>query len=232
VRILPLILAAILLPCAAHAQQREPATEVHCEADHSKSGQDYAELERQCLAQLDGLASREGDSLRLTLGDGNIQTWTNQREACEQHDAAKCLVYQLTTYCPLQRLFVIERSAYESFDVLVISRKSGTTTKLDAHPHVAPGGKRLVATAAIEAWKVENEIALYSIQEGGLRSEWKYKAKDYEMWEFVAWDGSERIRLKVTLRAVDRHGVGSLVTQPAELRRSIFGWQLKKNTKP
>ena len=84
---------------------------------------------------------------------------------------------------------------------------------------------------AIEAWDVEKHIAIYYVQKGGLKLEWSYRAKEYEMWEFVSWDNDERIKLNVTLSAVDPNGA-LLATQPANLRRTIFGWQLNKNVGP
>jgi hypothetical protein len=65
-----------------------------------------------------------------------------------------------------------------------------------------------------------------------LKLEWSYKASEYEMWNFVAWDGDERIKLKVTLWTVDRSGTRVLATQNAEVQRTILGWQLNKNIGP
>jgi len=100
---------------------------------------------------------------------------------------------------------------------------------MDAHPHLSPGGTRLVAAAAIEAWEVEQHIAIYYVQKDGLKAEWSYKAKVYELWEFVSWNGDERIELNVTLRTVNRGGAEELATQRAGLRRTIVGWELNKN---
>jgi hypothetical protein len=227
-RTLPTVLAATFLAAPVLAQQREPAAAVHCLRDESKS-EDPAKAEQRCLERLAGLASRNGDQLRLTHEDGRINWFTDQRSACEQHQADKCVLHRLVAYYPIQKLFVVERSAYESFDVLVVSRQTGTVTRMDVHPHLSPGGTRLVAAAAIEAWDVENHIAIYYIQRNGLKLEWSYSAKDYELWEFVAWDGDETIKLNVTLRTVDRGGAEVLATQSAVVRRTIFGWQLNKN---
>jgi hypothetical protein len=227
-RILPIVLAATLLGSTALAQQQEPAVEVQCVRDETKS-EDSSQVERKCLERLTGLASRDGDVLRLTLEDGSFKTFADERPACEQHQADKCLLHSLATYYPIQKLFVVERNAYESFDVIVVSRRTGAITKMDVHPHLSPGGTRLVAAAAIEAWEVEKHIAIYYIQKDTLKLEWSYKARDYEMWEFVSWDGDEHIKLNVTLRTVDRSGAEVLATQSAGLRRTIVGWQLNKN---
>jgi hypothetical protein len=227
-RTLPIVLAATFLAVPALAQQREPVAAVHCLRDESKS-EDPAKAEQRCLERLAGLASRNGDELRLTLADGRINWFTDRRSACEQHQADNCALHRLVAYYPIQKLFVVERNAYESFDVIVVSGQAGTVTRMDAYPHLSPGGTRLVAAAAIEAWDVEKHIAIYYVRKDGLKLEWSYSAKDYELWEYVAWNGDEHIMLKVTLRTVDRSGTEVLATQSAAVRRTIVGWQLSKN---
>jgi hypothetical protein len=226
-RILPIVLATTLLGVPTLAQQPEPAAEVHCLRDETKS-EDPFEVERGCLERLTGLVSRNGDELRLALEDGSSKTFTDERIACEHHQVDKCRLYRLAAYYPVQKLFVIERNAYESFDVLVASGQAGSVTKMDVHPHLSPGGTRLLAAAAIEAWDVEKHIAIYYILKDGLKLEWSYSAKDYEMWEFVTWDGDEHIKLNVTLRTLGRSGAEVLATQSAAVWRTIFGWQLNK----
>lgn len=230
-RILPIILAATLLGSAALAEQQEPSAEVHCVLDETKS-EDSIEIERKCLERLTGLAARDGDVLRLTLEDGSFKTFADDRLACEQHQIDKCIRYRLATYYPIQKLLVVERNAYEKFDVIVVSRRTGAITKMDVHPHLSPGGTRLVAAAGIEAWDFEKHIAIYYVQKDALKLEWSYTAKEYEMWAFVSWDGDERIKLNVTLRTVGHSGGEVLATQQAGVRRTIFGWQLNKNVNP
>jgi hypothetical protein len=228
-RILPVALSAALLAMPAFGQQREVTAQVHCESDAAKENQDLIQLEHGCLAQLRGLASRDGDVLRLTLENGKAKTFTDESRACQQHDSAKCLQYRLAAYYPIPKLFVIDWLAYESSRALVVSRRTGASTKLDVQPHLSPSGKRLVAAAAIEAWAVDNEIVVYSVQNGSLALEWSYKAQEYEMWDYVSWDGDDRIKLEVTSWTVDGGGNPALVKQSAELRRTSSGWVLSKN---
>jgi hypothetical protein len=228
-RILPLVLlAAAWAGIGSLAQPAAPAAEVHCERDDN-SGQDSMQAERACLARMEGLASRMDDELRLTLEGGSIKAFTDERNACERHDAERCLRYRLAAYYPKQGLFVVDQLAYESSRALVVSRRGGAAATVDVPPHLSPGGTRMVAAAAIEAWEVENELAIYSVRDGVLEWEWSYKARDYEQWEFVAWEGDERIRLNVTLWAIDANGAKVLTERPAELHRTTSGWQLNRN---
>jgi hypothetical protein len=227
-RILPVALGAVLFATPALAQQREATAQVRCDRDNAKDDRDSLEVERACLAQLKGLASREGDVLKLTLENGKSKTFTDQSRACEDHDAERCLKYRIVSYYAAAKLFVLEVLAYESFGALAVSRRTGASTKMAVLPHLSPSGKRLVAAAAIEAWGVEHEIAVHSVQNGSLSLEWSYKAQEYEMWDFVAWEGDDRIKLEVTLWTVDSRGERALVTQSAELRKTGSGWLLNK----
>jgi hypothetical protein len=228
-RILPVALAAALLAAPAFAEQREATAQVSCGSDNPKEDQDSILLERKCLAQLRGLASRDGDVLRLTLENGKAKTFTDASRACQEHDASKCLQYRVVAYYAIPKLFVLKGLAYESSGALVVSRRTGASAKLYVLPHLSPNGKRLVAAAAIEAWAIDHEIVIYSVQNGSLDLEWSYKAQEYEMWDFVSWDGDDRIKLEVTLWTVDRGGNRALVTRSAELRKTGSGWLLKKN---
>src|SRR5262249_14691867 len=84
-------LAGGLVAEPALAQQRQPTEEVHCLKEESKS-EDSIQVERRCLQRLTGLASRRGDALRLTLEDGSFKTFVDNKRACAEGDAEKCLL--------------------------------------------------------------------------------------------------------------------------------------------
>jgi len=195
-RILPLIVglaAGGLCVSPARAQQRVPANDVHCEASSTEQKDIYAKLEAKCLSQMKGLASRDGDKLRLVLNDGRIKTISSNSRACEDHDAQKCLKYRLAAYYPAQQLFVIDEDAYESSAAIVVNAQTGAITHMEDRPRMAPSRERLVVAFSSEAWETERDIAVYKIEKDAIRLEWSYKAKDYEMWEFGAWDVDDRI---------------------------------------
>jgi len=221
--------ASLSLASPALAENAAATAEVHCEPDTARSSQDMAQLERNCLMLLEGLASRAGDLLHLTLADGAIKTFVDDREACEQGDADKCVRYRLAAYYPGPQLFVIQVAAYESYKVMVVNRRGAAMTIMDAYPHMAPGGKRLVSVAASEAWELDNDIAIYFVAADGLTREWAYKAQEYEMWEFIGWDGDDRIRLEVTLRPISNPK--AFATFAAEARHTGSGWRLFKNVR-
>jgi len=232
-RILPLIVgltAGGLCVSPAHAQQRVPASDVHCEAG-TQQKDISAKLEAKCLSQMKGLASRSGDKLRLVLNDGRIKTISGNSRACQDGDAQKCLEYRLAAYYPAEQLFVIDEHAYESSGAIVVNAQTGAITRMEDRPRMAPGRERLVVAFSSEAWEVKRDIAVYKIEPDAVRLEWSYKAKDYEMWELGAWDVDDRIKLRVTLYAANSSGKSELTTQDAELLRTSAGWRLNKQAK-
>lgn len=54
-----------------------------------------------------------------------------------------------------------------------------------------------------------------------------YRPTDYELWEFVRWDGEDRLLLNVT---VHEHGSSTLVTRPAEVGLVNGKWVLNKSS--
>jgi len=204
-----------LLAGASVAQQLEPPHTVDCTPDKTKADPGPRETERPCLQQLNGLATRSGNLLRITLENGTTKTFKDEREACERNDVEKCVLHRLTAYYPAQRLFVIEVDAYESFRVIAVHRRSGSVTQLDDYPHLAPGGKRFVTAFSSEAWDVERDIGIYSVAADSLELEWEYKAQDYEIWNFVAWDGDDGVKLTVISHVKDSSGKSQLATRRA-----------------
>jgi|KBSMisStaDraftv2_1062788.scaffolds.fasta_scaffold330598_1 hypothetical protein len=234
-RLVAIIILASMYSCnPAGAEPTAQSGEIHCEPEKAAQNQDFAKLEAKCLAQMNGLASRNGDELRLVLASGKIKSLLSNHRACDDNDADKCLMYRLSAYYPAQQLFVIEADQYESYSVAAVSASTGATTLMDDHPHLSPGGKRLAVAFSSEAWETKRDIAIYTVENGMLRLEWSYKAKDYEQWEFAGWDGDDHVKLRVTSRLTDSAGKEDLATRDADVRRTDAGWRLRKptNAKP
>jgi hypothetical protein len=53
--------------------------------------------------------------------------------------------------------------------------------------------------------------------------EWHYDVPDKELYEFVGWDGEDRVKLNVTFR----DGGGNFKTLPASVDRIAGRWRLK-----
>lgn len=229
---IPALILLISLCGSAPACAQLPAQigAIHCEADISTRRPDVAALEAKCLSRMKGIAVRRGEALRISLQDGKTKSLLSNNRACEEGNAEKCVDYRLEAYYPDSQLFVLTARVYESYSVLVVNGTTGTTTNMDDSPHLSPNGERLVVAFSSEAWSTDRDIAVYRIENGALRLEWSYKAKGYEQWKFVAWDGDARIKLRVTLYGEDQSS--GLTTRDADLRRTDAGWRLNKHTRP
>jgi hypothetical protein len=216
-RLLPFLSAvSVLLAGACTEQQREPAHAINCTPNKGKPDYNPEQAERQCLGQLSGLATRSGDLLHLTLENGKTKTFKDEREACQRHDVGQCLVYRLTAYHPAQKLFVIEQAAYESFRVAAVHRHGGSLTWLDDHPHIAPGGKRLVTVFSPDAWDTERDIAIYSIAPDSLS--WNGSTSTRTMNPGISWLGTARSALSSGSDRTSRMRVGTPHTPPGAQR--------------
>jgi hypothetical protein len=219
-----LFLYGLFVTSALAAENKALVEPVLCMPAPDQTSDTYRLLEAKCLQRLAALASRNGDALQLSLLNGRTKTFVDNNDACRRGDTSNCLVTTLSGYYPALQTFVLERSAYESRNVAYVSRRSGETITLDDYPHFSPSGKRFVAVAASEAWEVENDIALFSTEIDPPKPIWRYKAgKDYEMWNFVGWDGEDRIKLRVTMWVRKE-----LKTLDADAVRTSKGWQLNK----
>jgi len=89
-------------------------------------------------------------------------------------------------------------------------------------PHYSPSGKRLAAVSATEA-EGENSIEIFTTTDPP-RSEWRYTVPigEYALYEFVSWDGDQRLKMTVTTRIGD----GPLKSLPVEAVRTSDGWKL------
>jgi hypothetical protein len=194
-RCLLLALAGSIAAGAAAAQTGPRAAslknDVHCGRDES-----------ECLKQLGGIVTRDGDHLRLKLANGKTKTFTTTQQACEAAVYEKCLQYRLTGYYSKYRHFLVDVGFLNhGGTTLLVSGRTGDYIKLDAALHFSPSGKRLAAVSATEH-DGENSIEIWSATSDLPKSEWRYVVPEgeYSLYEFVGWDGDNRLKMRVTTR--------------------------------
>jgi hypothetical protein len=157
--------------------------------------------EAKCLAELHGIASRNGNVLNLRLDNGATKTFRSNPKACDDNVAEKCNVTTLIGYMPPQHMFVLRQGGYEIVRYLVISGQNGRSFELEAEPHLAPDGKRFLVVAVDEMNGWERDVAIFSTSSFPPRLEWSYKTQapdGYAIYSFAGWDGNGRIKLRVT----------------------------------
>lgn len=174
----------------------------------------------ECLQRFQGLATREGDVLRLNLESGKTKTLADLNKGC---DPFKCLAFHLAAFYPSLQSFLVEAISYECGHYELISRRSGSVVKISASaiPELSPNGKYLVSVDQSDACDRAYDLAIWSTNTDPPAPGLKYRAKRYENWSVAGWSGDDRIKLKVW---VNDHGES--YDQDVEAVRSAQGWKL------
>jgi hypothetical protein len=224
-RVVLLTLFATLATGAGLAQ--EPRVPVLCEHDAMKSEPTAEQDEARCLAQLKRLTSRNGGDLHVALNGGKPKLFRDDVSGCEEGAWEKCITFQLAGYHPIGRLYLVVKSYYEGYEVLVVGRGTGGEMGISTVPSFSPSGRYFVSIDATELGDRKYDIAIWSIGKQDLpKLEWQYqtpRGDPYEAWEFVGWDGDERIKLKVSVNP----GNG-MKDFDADAVRTARGWQLNR----
>ncbi|WP_201862640.1 hypothetical protein [Microvirga soli] len=177
------------------------------------------------MAQLNGLAIREGDVLILKLESGKTKSYRDDREACEKGVAADCVKYELRGYRQDQKTYVVGYSLYEGGGANIISAQSGHTVFLSSLPEFSPNSRSFVSADSDPHFERAYEIAIWSFTSDSPKQEFLYstpKGHPEESWEVLGWDGNDRINLKV--------GILNETDSTQELETSVIrteqGWKL------
>lgn len=135
-----------------------------------------------------------------------------------------CKQYFLYDYFPEHDLFLVHVSYYESQNWLLVRRSNGNTEKVVAPPHYSPGKKWLASVNWTEGPDDGNN-GIDIVSTNPAQRSFHYRPNEYELWEFVKWDGDDRLVLTVTWRVSNEP---ELVTWPAEIVRVRGEWQVNR----
>jgi hypothetical protein len=234
-RLLSLLLIALGSGCSALAGNEtphdgictHPAPIVEGAASRSEANPSYRTYESPCILQTKSLAVRRGRSLRLAFRDGTARTYVDSStKACQSGPYENCRQYLLYDYFPEHKLFLVNVGYYESEDWLLVRQLNGKEEKVVAPPRYSPNKKWLASVYWTEGTDDGNNgIDIVSTSANQAQRSFHYRPSEYELWEFVAWDGDDRLSLTVTWRVGNNP---ELVTWPAEVIRVKGEWQLNR----
>jgi len=183
--------------------------------------------EKACIATANPAVVRQGGELRLRFKNGASKLYRDNKSkaACEKGHYESCRTYILYDYFPERGLFLVNVGYHESQKWLLISQADGKEVQIVAPPGYSPNKKWLASVYWTEGPDDGNNGI--DIVNAGLdpMDAFHYRPKAYELWEFVGWDGDDRLLVKVTWR------VGNdpkLVTWPAEVVRANGKWELNR----
>jgi hypothetical protein len=229
--VLPLVIVSLLVgPAMA---QRElsansftalPSQDGRCRGDTGRGDKDRSE--EACLQQLTGVVTRQGDSLRVTFQDGSSRVYADRSAGCDQGESDDCVDYKISGYFPKHGLLLLMIGYYEGVEWMLVRLDRGKETKVRVPPHYSPRENWLVSVCWSEGPAgCGNGVDIVPTLGGQASSEWHYEVpdKEYALYEFVAWEGEDRVKLNVTFR----DGGGNFKTLPASVDRIAGRWRLK-----
>lgn len=188
--------------------------------------------EKQCILYSKSFAARRGGELRLSFANGTTRTYKDNQsaKACEQGGPYEsCKRHMLFDFFPEHDLFLIEIGYYESQEWRLVRRLNGKEERIVAPPRYSPRKKWLAAVSWNEGDDGNNGVDIVSAQFNVADRSFHYRPDDYELWEFVRWDGDDRLVLSVQWRPP---GKADLETWPAEAVRVNGQWQLNREAPP
>jgi len=173
-----------------------PSQDGRCVGDKSVGEIDRSE--NGCLAQIGGIALREGPGLQLRFRNGKIRTYLNEEAKCQSDTAEGCVKYQLTGYFPEHDIVLIEVDYWEGVSWLLVWVSTGESSAIVAPPHYSPDKIWIASVASVlgPSGPPSGMDVVPSVPNPSLK-EWHYRIPDDGRWlyQFAGWEGNSRIKL-------------------------------------
>lgn len=240
-RFLYVLLLSLAAACSASAQESPvPVYEGICEHEPGSFGIS-AELERKCISQTGSSAARDGRSLRLKFRDGTTRIYQdhvlddlNDTDRCDLAEPyATCRSYELYDYFPQHELFLINVGCWESEEWHLVRQSNGEEELIVAPPRYSPDRKWLAAVhwseGPLDACGPDdngnNGIDIVPSASDPAIPSFHYRTTSYALFEFVRWDGNDRLVTRVTLPRATQDSQDQQF--PVEVVRENGAWRLK-----
>jgi hypothetical protein len=182
------------------------------------------ESERACINQTTGAAVRGSAGLQLRLDNRKIRLFKDKGN-CERNPDT-CEIFLLYDYFPRGRLFLVHDQGYESDAWFLVSQRDGRKQRIVAPPGYSPSKRWLASVNAIDGPSdANNGFDILPADINANEPAIHYRPTENENWEFVGWDGDERLLLNVTVHEDDGP---AMVTHPAEVTLLDGKWVLNK----
>jgi hypothetical protein len=163
------------------------------------------QLERECLARLDGIVAREGDVLRITLRDGATKAFKDAPPSCMQSKAGTpCVYYVLIGHHHENDAVVIERRlsgpTHSRLGAYMMELEAGRVIDLPGLPSYAPDGSRFISLAVC-ADHCANRIDIWEIRDGRAKLEWRHRVGQGTTntfhYRLLNWQANEQVNLRI-----------------------------------
>jgi len=146
-------------------------------------------VEARQLPKLRGVATREGDELKVSLLPVGLATF---RDAVNLIGARTYAVWDYIEDLEAVVLFATDGDRTEFW---IVARKGGGEFRVPSEPVLAPGHQRF-ATADFCADACDNEIAVWRIAGGTVRKELTWRPTETWIDAGVTWKGAETVAVE------------------------------------
>jgi hypothetical protein len=183
--------------------------------------------EDACIRMYPGHVSRSGDALRIRLDNGRITTLKSTPKVCAGGNYDGCMIQTLVAYRPVEGLYVVDVGFLEGGRTEVFARADGRSVSVNnTAPEFSLSGRLFVAVESSEAYDMQDrDLSIWSTGKGVPALVWSHKPGDgYEIFEFVAWEGEDRVKLRATFGTDEK---GTLKEGTAAVVRGPGGWKLE-----
>jgi hypothetical protein len=156
------------------------------------------EQEQNCIAKMQGIASRLGSVLTLKLANGEIRSYESNSEAC-QDGPKQCFIYSLAAYVASSGYVGIRIRLYEGDGGEVINVKTGNSVPLSSAPAFSPDGKRFAVMPDNAHFSFGYLFSIWRFNSNGPVLEFTAKRSPdgSEFWSFDRWSGSQKVSFTV-----------------------------------
>jgi hypothetical protein len=148
-------------------------------------------VESEQLKRLPGLATRDGNRLRITLFPSGMT------EFADVETPSGGTSYALWDYFNELNAVVLWTTKDEDTGFLLLQRASGKQTPLPAEPVVSPDRQRL-ATADFCPTRCENRLAVWRVSRDGVRRELEWRAPETWSDASVRWKDADTLTVEYT----------------------------------
>lgn len=167
-------------------------------------------VEEVQVKRLPNLATREGNTLKVTLFPSGSQVFTDT----EAPNGGRS--YNLWDYFPEINVVVLYTTEGDDAGFVLLQRASGRKVELPADPKLSPDRARLV-TADFCGARCTNELAVWRVTREGIRKESAWKPAEAWRDATAGWVDSETVTIEYTAASA---------AAPAKLTRKLSdpGW--------
>jgi hypothetical protein len=156
----------------------------------------------------------------LPLEGGFSATFTDDESSPDTYK-----IYQYVRYLKVINHHLVHVNYYEGDAYILVSNRTGQKIFISNVPEISPDGHKLAVVSAAEAYNFSGIVILKWTPHGYIEDA-RYEPGD-SYYQFVKWEGSDRIALRRNTYDSSVCGDGGYVSSSAVMRRHQDRWRIE-----